>query len=217
LLASVLIWRIVLSVKKWLLLLAGSTLVLVVLVIGGTALEIYAYSLQSEHVKTDAIIVLGAATWGNRPSPVFQERINYAVELYRAGWAHKIIMTGGAPTPNDTSPSTVARNYAAQQGIPVADLLTETQSTNTIQNLRYAQAVGAQQGFSTYLIVSDPMHMKRAMTMAYDLGMTAYTAPTPTTRFRSIAAQSGFLFSETFELLGYLFARQFGLIKFAFL
>lgn len=197
------------SFKRGVIWLAGAALVLVVLLIGGTALQIYAYSRQSERVHADAIIVLGEGTMGVLPSPVFQERINYALELYREGWAHKIILTGGSPRPNTIADSTVAKSYAAHHGIPAADLLNETQSRNTLQNLSYAKELGAQAGLHSFLIVSDPLHMKRAMTMAHDLGMTAYTAPTPTTRFRSISTKSRFLVSETFLLLGYVLARQF--------
>src|SRR5882762_6280152 len=62
---------------------------------GLTAARIYKYGTNVAAVTGDAAIVLGAAVWGNEVSPVFRERINHAIDLYRSGKARKIILTGG--------------------------------------------------------------------------------------------------------------------------
>ena len=60
-------------------------------------------------------------------------------------------------------------------------------------------------GLNTAIIVSDPIHMKRAMQIARDLGITAYSSPTPSTRYESVNAKLSFLIQETWHTIGYLF------------
>jgi uncharacterized SAM-binding protein YcdF (DUF218 family) len=165
------------------------------------AFLIFQYSQESSPLSADAAIVLGAAPWGDEPSPVFRERINHAVTLYQQRRVRKIIMTGG---PLDAE---VARAYALEQGGPARDVLWETTSRTTEQDLFYANAVAQQQGLATFLVVSDPLHMKRAMLMANDLGLNAYSSPTPTTMYQSWNTQGEFLLRESFYYLWYLMSR----------
>ncbi|MCB9421688.1 MAG: YdcF family protein [Ardenticatenaceae bacterium] len=174
-----------------------------------TAAGIYRYAPDDEGAAADAAIVLGAAVWGERPSPVFQERINHAINLYEAGSVEKIIFTGGSDGDGRSPESIIAQQYAIEQGVAAADILLETESYITWENLVNAQAVAVENGLSTFIIVSDPLHMKRAMLMAEDLGMTAYASPTPTTRYRSWQTQFSFLMRETFFYLLYGVERPF--------
>ena len=83
----------------------------------------------------------------------------------------------------------------------------EEDSTITAENLENAGQVMREQGFSTALVVSDPLHMKRAMLYAHDLGMTAYSSPTPTSLYRSWKTKLPFLMREEFFYIGYRLAR----------
>ena len=96
-----------------------------------------------------------------------------------------------------------------EQGIPQADILVETESHTTRENLYYAQRVAAQHDLRTLLLVSDPLHMKRAMLIAQDLGIKAHPSPTPTTMYRSRASQVTFLARETRLYLTYVLRRHF--------
>src|SRR5882672_3399105 len=180
-----------------------------ILVIGLTALRIYSYRNAVDDVKADAAIVLGAAVWSNEVSPVFRERINHALELYRSGRVRKIIFTGGQGNRNEPTESSAARRYALQQGISSADILVEESSHTTYENLVFAREAAVARGLKRVLIVSDPLHMKRAVTMAIDLGLEAYPSPTPTTRYQGTTNQVGLLAHETYYYIGYLFRRQF--------
>jgi len=82
-------------------------LLLVVLV----AVRIYTYGNNAVDVHCDAAIVLGAAVWGNDVSPVFRERINHAIDLYRRGKVRKIIFTGGQGNRNELTEAAEARQY----------------------------------------------------------------------------------------------------------
>ncbi|MGJ5635009.1 YdcF family protein, partial [Nostoc sp. CALU 1950] len=85
-----------------------------------------------------------------------------------------------------------------------ADILTETQSRTTHQNLTNALEVAKAHQLNKFLIVSDPLHMKRAVLMARNLGMDAHSSPTPTTRYRSFHSQMEFLSRETYFYFVYL-------------
>ena len=174
------------------------------------AVSIYAYSDNDDGARADAAVVLGAAVWSDEPSPVFRERINHAVELYRRGRVRKIIFTGARGSANEPAEAVAARAYAATQGVPASAILLETKSHTTYQNLLYAKRVADVNGLRRVLIVSDPMHMRRAMSMARDLGLEARPSPTPTSRYKTTGAQLGQLARETYFYAGYLAGRSIG-------
>jgi uncharacterized SAM-binding protein YcdF (DUF218 family) len=176
---------------------------LVVLIVGFTAVRIYTFGSTSIEVNADAAVVLGAAVWSNQVSPVFRERINHSIDLYRRGKVRKIIFTGGQGNKNEPTESAAARDYAIQNGVPTNDILIEQLSHTTYENIVYAKQLADSHGLKRVLIVSDPMHMKRAMTMAKDAGLDAYPSPTPTTRYQGVKSQVGELTRETFYYLGY--------------
>jgi uncharacterized SAM-binding protein YcdF (DUF218 family) len=171
--------------------------------------RIYAYSSQSDAAPADAAIVLGAAVWGTRPSPVFAERINHAIALYQAGEVGALVFTGGVGQNDERAEAEVARDYAVQRGVPVEHIYVETRSRTTYENLLGAKAVLVEQGGGRVLIVSDPLHMKRAVTIARDLGLDAYPSPTPTSRYETWKSKSGFLLREGYFYASYLLRRPF--------
>lgn len=180
---------------------------MVALAVGVVAGQIWAYGTDVEPAHADAAVVLGAAVWGDRPSPVFRERIDHAIWLYEQGVVDRIIFTGGQGDTGELAEAVVARQVAMARGVPGADILTETQSWTTWQNLDYAHRVALDAGLERFLIVSDPLHMKRAVAMARDLGMDALPSPTPTTMYRSRRSKLRFLARETYFYLIYLVSR----------
>ncbi len=170
---------------------------------------IASYANISNEQQADGIIVLGAAVWVDQPSPVFRERINHAIELHQTGYASVIIFTGGTSDQNQLAEAEIAKQYALKRGIPLDDILLETVSKTTEQNLYYAKQLAAKHHLKTVIIVSDPLHMKRAMLIAEDMGLVAYSSPTPTTRYQSWRTQLKFLLRETYFYQRYLLRRPF--------
>lgn len=80
-----------------------------------TAVSIVQFSRMDETVEADAAIVLGAAVFGNEPSPIFRERINHAIYLYESGLVQKIIFTGGHDDDGRVAESLVAKEYALKK------------------------------------------------------------------------------------------------------
>ena len=180
------------------------------LVVMLVALRIYTYGNNVVDIKADAAIVLGAAVWSDEVSPVFRERINHALELYRRGRVRKVIFTGGQGNKNEPTEAAAARRYAIKNGMPEKDILIEEQSHTTYENVVNAKRLADANGLKKILIVSDPMHMKRAVAMAGDIGMDAFSSPTPTTRYQGWKSQTASLAHETYYYIGYLAWRAVG-------
>ena len=167
------------------------------------------YSTKDEKCKADVAIVLGAAAYEGEVSPVYRERINHGITLYKEGYVEKIIVTGGIGEGNDKSDAYYAKKYAIQMGVPADDILTEDTSTITEENLENAKVIMEQKGYETAIIVSDPLHMKRAMLLAKYAGIEGYSSPTPTTRYQSLKTKIPFVAREVFFYVGYKWYRIF--------
>lgn len=172
------------------------------------AASIWIYGAQDHAIKSDYAIVLGAAAYHKNPSPVFKERIDHAVSLYHQGLVSKIIFTGGYGSGAPYAESEVAKRYALRKGVENADILIETRSRSTVNNLIEAKALMDSGGFSTAIIVSDPLHLKRASIIAKNLNITAVTSPTPTSRYRSFKVKFKFLVREVYFYHYYLFTQK---------
>jgi uncharacterized SAM-binding protein YcdF (DUF218 family) len=165
-----------------------------------SAWQIAAHSDLNPDAAGDAAVVLGAAVYREQPSPVFRERINHGIDLYFQGQVDALIFTGGVGSGDILAESEAARNYAVAAGVPQEDIWIETVSGNTFENLVQAQAIAEEQGFSNLVIVSDPLHMSRALEYAGRLGLDAVPSPTPTTRYQSWEPKLSFFLREVYFL-----------------
>jgi uncharacterized SAM-binding protein YcdF (DUF218 family) len=173
------------------------------------AWQIAAYARRHDPAPADVAIVLGAAVWGTEPSPVFAARIDHGVALYRRVRVRRLVFTGGVGAGNRDAEAEVGRRRAIAAGVPDRQIAVETRSTITFENLREAKALLSAEGAPRVLIVSDPLHMRRAVTMARDLGLDAHPAPTPTSRYRSWRSKARFLGRELVFYSLYLIQRPF--------
>lgn len=177
--------------------------IVVIAFVFGTAVSIWKYGKVDEKRTADVAIVLGAGTGNDEVTPVFRERLNHGIWLYENGYVEKIILTGGYGKGNVHSDAYVARMYVVANGIPESDILLEEESTITQENIKNAKTIMDDRSYDTAVLVSDPLHMKRAMQMAADYGIEAYSSPTPTTMYRSIKNKMLFLAREVFFYIGY--------------
>lgn len=171
--------------------------------------SIYAYGLAHDDKAADAAVVLGAAEYNNRPSPVFRQRIEHAIQLYKDGRVRAIVFTGGPGKGSRFAEAEVGRDYAVRNGVKASDIFTESISKVTYGNLWEARRIAKREGFDRVLVVSDPIHMKRAVTMARDLGLDAHPSPTPTSQFRTWRTKGPFLLRETYYYSLYAIGRHF--------
>ena len=197
------------SKKCKILLALGAVIFLSVVIALSIAISIWNYGKTDEKAPSDVAIVLGASVWEDGVSPVYRERINHAIALYEDGFVDYIILTGGFGEGSYKSDSQVAKEYALSQGVPEERLLIEEKSTITEENLEFSKEVMEENDLETAIIVSDPLHMKRAMLMAKDYNITALSSPTTTSMYKSLKTKIPFLLREEFFYVGYCIVRVF--------
>lgn len=169
---------------------------------GWSCWDVYAYSKSSSTKKADAAIVLGAAAWGPKPSPVFAARLDHAAELYKSGQVKKVVVTGGVGRLGGPSEASVGAGYLAKHGVANRDILQEDISRRTYDNLRNAQKLMLCNGLQSALVVSDPLHMRRAIVSCGSLGLPAEPSPTPTSAYKTWDSKLKFLLREGSNMLG---------------
>ncbi|QIF05508.1 YdcF family protein [Roseimicrobium sp. ORNL1] len=184
---------------------------ILVLLLGSLGIWLLAVSIaiwtvgQTDHAtKSDCIIVLGAAAQGSQPSPVFEQRLRHGIDLYQRQLAPRLLFTGGYGDGKTHSEASVGSAYVQQHGVPAISILLEEKSRTTRQNLEEALKVMNAHGLQSAIIVSDPLHMKRALMMAEDLGIQASSSPTPTSMYRSFGAQAKVLMREVYFMHHYM-------------
>ena len=147
---------------------------------GYAAYRIWDQGNRDEQRSADAIVVMGAAQYDGRPSPLFAARLDHAIDLFHAGVATRLIVTGGKQEGDRTTEAASARTYAVSHGVPDEAILAEDQSRTTLQSIRGVAALMRDERLRTAVFVSDPSHMLRVLRMASDEGIEAYGSPTRT-------------------------------------
>lgn len=157
--------------------------------------------------RADVIVVLGAAQYDGRPSPVFAGRLDHAALLYRNGRADLVLVVGGGQPGDRTTEAESGRQYLIDRGLPESAVLADPQGNTTLQSLEAATQFMQSRGLESAFLVSDPWHNLRVKRMAGDLGIRGYASATwhsaatsETSRFAGYAR----------ETLAYLFYRIFG-------
>jgi uncharacterized SAM-binding protein YcdF (DUF218 family) len=138
------------------------------------------WSSRDEARPANAIVVLGAAQYAGKPSPVLRARLDHALALWQRHLAQLLILTGGTGTGDTTSEAAVGRTYAIKHGVPDTVILMETEGRTTSESMRAVAAMLEARGLQTALLVSDPFHMLRLRILARRFGFTPYTSPTRT-------------------------------------
>ena len=154
---------------------------LVVAVAAGAAtFRIWQQGSRDEQRPADAIVVLGAAQYDGRPSPVFKARLDHAVDLWHRGLAKAFVVTGGKLPGDRTTEAAVARQYAIDHGVPADAIFGEDRAHNTLESLNSVADELRSRDMRTAVFVSDPTHMLRVLRIAQDLGIEGYGSPTTT-------------------------------------
>jgi uncharacterized SAM-binding protein YcdF (DUF218 family) len=180
---------VIVRVIKWGTLLGFAALLALLVYFAYVYREIRDFAVRDEARPADAIVVLGAAQYNGRPSPVLKARLDHALELYRNGLANTIITTGSYGSDPNFSEAEVGRKYLVQHGVSVADILTEQGSGTTFDSVRAAAGLLKARGWNRALVVSDGFHLFRAKEMFMDNGILAFTSPAPNSPIEVEASQ----------------------------
>ena len=128
----------------------------------------------------DAIVVLGAAQYAGRPSPVLKARLDHGIALFKKGMAPRLILTGGRGEGDTTTEAAVGRRYAMRHGVPASAILLEDVGRTTDESMHGVASIMHDAGVKRALLVSDRFHMLRLDILARRHGITAWTSPTRT-------------------------------------
>lgn len=145
---------------------------------GCSVLAVFAFGRRDEARPADAIVVLGAAQYDGRPSPVLQARLDHAIRLYREGIAPTLIFTGGVGVGDTVSEAEVGRRYAGKHGVPGERMLVEPAGLSSGESMSTVAGLMRSRGLRSAVLVSDPFHMLRLRILAARLGFQAYSSPT---------------------------------------
>ena len=143
--------------------------------------EIRNQSMLDEAKPSDLIVVLGAAEYRGRPSPVLKARLDHALTLYGKGYAGLVMTTGGAGGDPDFTEGGVARNYLVKKGVPSEQIILEAEGESTIHSMVAAAEIMKRMNLKTCIAVSDGYHLFRAKKMLEANGVVVYGSPRPGT------------------------------------
>ena len=143
------------------------------------ARDIRRQSTVDEVRPADVILVLGAAEYRGKPSPVLEARLNHALFLYRQQWAPRILTTGGAGGDPTFTEGEVGRAYLSSHGIPSEAILTETQGSSTVESTVAAAEIMRRLDLKSCIVVSDGYHIYRVKKMLEYQGMDVFGSPRP--------------------------------------
>ncbi|WP_173915677.1 YdcF family protein [Halobacillus sp. Marseille-Q1614] len=174
-----------------------------------TGYSIWTYGESGREDEADAAVVLGAAQWNGSPSPVFEGRLKQGIELYKNGQVDVLIMTGGAGHGSSLSEAEVGKQFAIKQGVPSDDIIVEDKSLETKENISNSVELIKIDNIESLLIVSDSFHLKRAVSIARNLGISAEGASTKYSAYQSLETKLPFFFEEWAYYMGYEVSRLF--------
>jgi len=143
------------------------------------ARSIHRQSVSDEAAPADLILVLGAAEYRGRPSPVYRARLDHAFELYERRLAPRILTTGGAGGDPFFTEGGVGRAYLISRGVPAEDIVVEPEGATTAQSVTAAAEIMRRMGLRSCIVVSDGYHIYRAKYMLAAQGFQVYGSPRP--------------------------------------
>jgi uncharacterized SAM-binding protein YcdF (DUF218 family) len=172
-------------------------------------LSIAGWSRRASTEQADAIVVLGAAQYGGRPSPVLRSRLDQALGLWKANRAPHVVLTGGRRPGDIISEAAAGKRYLARRGVPNDVMLLESTGRTSLASIQGAADVllarrdsldGTADARPRVLLVSDPFHMLRLDVLARLHGLTPLPAPTRTSPISANAVVLEYMLRESVAL-----------------
>src|SRR5690349_3875874 len=139
--------------------------------------EIAGQSTVDEAQPADIILVLGAAEYRGKPSPVLRARLDHALTLYKRGLAPRILTTGGAGGDPVYTEGAVGRAYLVSRGVPSEAIVVEPEGESTVYSTAAAAEIMRRMELRSCIVVSDGYHIYRVKKMLEFRGLTVYGSP----------------------------------------
>jgi uncharacterized SAM-binding protein YcdF (DUF218 family) len=166
----------------------------------GSFMAVLRASRHDAAERADAIVVLGAAQYNGRPSPVLKARLDHAAALYRRGLAPLVVVTGGTARGDVVSEAAAGRRYLLEAGLPDSAVRAEETGSSTEPSLRAAALEVKRRGGMRVVLVSDGFHLLRLTIVARRLGLTSLGSPAPDSPIRANGRKElAYLLAESFK------------------
>ena len=182
-----------------------ATVLLVVIVlplyVGG---RVWYTANQADPVKSDAIVVLGAAQFDGVPSPVLEARLREAKRIFEKDLAPRILTVGSRAPGDRTTEAASGFSWLVDQGVAKKFVDSIPYGRDTFASTKSYVDVMKKLNLKTAIIVTDQYHCLRAVTMASDLGISATCAPTRTGPASTSNSSFRYLVRETGAYLAYV-------------
>jgi uncharacterized SAM-binding protein YcdF (DUF218 family) len=156
---------------------AAVALVLFLCYLAVTFVQVWWASRHDGAREADAVVVLGAAQYDGRPSPVLKDRLDHAHEIYEEGLVEVIVVTGGKQEGDRFTEAYTGYTYLREKGVPESALLTEVQGRNSWESIAAAARILRERGLTDAVLVTDGYHALRADAIADELGLDASVSP----------------------------------------
>lgn len=185
--------RMDLRPRSWRRVTAGASALLAAIWLG-LVTAVVGWGRRDEARPASAIVVLGAAQYEGRPSPVLRARLDHALVLWHRGLAPRLILTGGRGVGDTTSEAEAGKRYVMRRGVPEGAISLETNGKTTSESLHAVSVMMRDNRNRSVVLVSDPFHMLRLTILARRLGLRPLPSPTRTSPISA----------NTVELLRYI-------------
>lgn len=158
----------------------ASLIVGVALLWAASMAAVLIFSSMDQARPAESIVVLGAAQYDGKPSPVLRARLDHGIDLWNRRMGKLLVLTGGQGPGDTTSEAAVGRAYARKRGVPDSVILMEDRGRTTRESMLAVADTLGKRGIKTAILVSDPFHMLRLWVMGRRFGLTPFTSPTRT-------------------------------------
>jgi uncharacterized SAM-binding protein YcdF (DUF218 family) len=148
------------------------------LYVGGTFFQVWRASREDQARPAGAILVMGAAQYNGDPSPVYEARLQHALELFDQELADTVVVTGGQQEGDQFNEAQAGEMWLIDAGVPEENILLETDGRNSWESLAASSRFLADDGIEDVIVVSDPYHSKRLEEIADEVGLDAFVSPT---------------------------------------
>lgn len=162
--------------RRWLLRAAGLLVLVSTVYVAVTFIQVWRASSDDGTEMSDAIVVLGAAQYDGRPSPVLEARLQRGRELFMDGLAPYIVVTGGRQDGDTYTEATSGYNWLVDRGVPDEAILKEVQGRTTYESLAATARFLRERDLDEVLLVTDGYHALRARGIASDVGLVPHVS-----------------------------------------
>jgi uncharacterized SAM-binding protein YcdF (DUF218 family) len=186
---------------------AAATVVAGLVLVGA----IYRQARLDQARPAEAIVVLGTAQYNGWPGPVFQARLDRALELWRDGYAPLLVVTGGKLPGDGYTEAEAAWNYLTEAGVPPAAIVSENAAHDTWESMQGVAALLRPLGIHEVILVSDGFHLFRSRLMARDVGLQAWGSPAESSPIRAGGGgEFTYVLREAAGVVAHLWQTRFG-------